>query len=329
MYILICLLLLLSPFIVGDICYRTTTYYKTTHNFYLKVLLDKGLYGEFLTYKNLRPFEKQGARFLFNCYIPRENGRTTEIDVVMIWHSGLYIFESKNYSGWIFGNQYRKVWTQCLPRGKGRSANKIRFFNPIMQNKLHIRCLKELLLYNCPEIHSIVVFSDRCTLKDVTTYDKDKEVCVIYRSQVKEMVESIDRETPEMTPDLLCDEIYSILSEYSNVSDDVKQAHIAAIEQQLNGVTDDEMIVPETASKPEPPSEQAYIDQIVAAHVQNMQLPTDEPSSQQNDALSKFIKKCPRCGSPLALRTARKGANAGNQFYGCSNFPKCRYTEKI
>ncbi len=34
---------------------------------------------------------------------------------------------------------------------------------------------------------------------------------------------------------------------------------------------------------------------------------------------------CPRCGSPLVLRTARRGPNAGSEFYGCSSFPKCRY----
>ncbi len=37
---------------------------------------------------------------------------------------------------------------------------------------------------------------------------------------------------------------------------------------------------------------------------------------------------CPRCGSRLVLRTARKGANAGGQFYGCSAFPKCRHVQQ-
>lgn len=40
-------------------------------------------------------------------------------------------------------------------------------------------------------------------------------------------------------------------------------------------------------------------------------------------------KICPRCGSELVLRTAKKGDNAGNQFWGCSAFPKCRYVENI
>lgn len=38
------------------------------------------------------------------------------------------------------------------------------------------------------------------------------------------------------------------------------------------------------------------------------------------------LMHCPRCGNGLVLRTAKKGANVGNQFYGCSSFPKCRYT---
>lgn len=38
---------------------------------------------------------------------------------------------------------------------------------------------------------------------------------------------------------------------------------------------------------------------------------------------------CPKCGAKLVLRTAKKGANIGKQFYGCSAFPKCFYTRKI
>lgn len=39
------------------------------------------------------------------------------------------------------------------------------------------------------------------------------------------------------------------------------------------------------------------------------------------------IGKCPHCGGGLELKTARKGRNAGTQFYGCKNYPKCRFTE--
>lgn len=36
---------------------------------------------------------------------------------------------------------------------------------------------------------------------------------------------------------------------------------------------------------------------------------------------------CPECGNEMILRTAKKGMNAGRQFWGCSRFPKCRGTK--
>ena len=42
----------------------------------------------------------------------------------------------------------------------------------------------------------------------------------------------------------------------------------------------------------------------------------------QKDALT-----CPRCGGKLVLRTAKHGASAGSQFYGCSNYPNCKFTK--
>jgi len=34
--------------------------------------------------------------------------------------------------------------------------------------------------------------------------------------------------------------------------------------------------------------------------------------------------KCPRCGSKTILRTAKKGSNAGKNFYVCVKYPKCK-----
>jgi restriction system protein len=41
----------------------------------------------------------------------------------------------------------------------------------------------------------------------------------------------------------------------------------------------------------------------------------------------KAVNLCPACGGKLVLRVARHGVNAGNKFWGCSNFPKCKYTK--
>ena len=69
-----------------------------------------------------------------NLYIKDEDNRTTEIDLIMINPKGIFVFESKNVSGYIYGNPEKKYWTQYI--GKN---NKIELFNPIWQNKKHIQ----------------------------------------------------------------------------------------------------------------------------------------------------------------------------------------------
>ncbi len=50
--------------------------------------------------------------------------------------------------------------------------------------------------------------------------------------------------------------------------------------------------------------------------------------SQPHESTSD-IPNCPLCGSPLKIRTAAKGPNAGNRFWGCTAFPKCRHTAAV
>jgi len=49
----------------------------------------------------------------------------------------------------------------------------------------------------------------------------------------------------------------------------------------------------------------------------------------KENASDENIPLCPRCGSEMILRVAKKGANAGNQFWGCSTYPKCKGVIKI
>ena len=94
---------------------------------------------------------------------------------MLLHDSGLYVFESKNYSGCIFGTETQKNWTQTLPMGKGKSK-KNHFFNPIIQNKGHIKWLKTYLQSNNFPIFSCIVFSDRCTLKNINLTSGEHDV---------------------------------------------------------------------------------------------------------------------------------------------------------
>ncbi len=95
--------------------FNKTTYHKSTHNSYFGTIHDIGKNGEYQIFKQLQFLEKKGCKFLFNIYLPKDNGETTEIDVMLLAPKGIIVFESKNYSGWIFGNEKYKNWTQTLP----------------------------------------------------------------------------------------------------------------------------------------------------------------------------------------------------------------------
>ena len=105
--------------------YKKGAYYQATKTPYILLLLGRyiyskkyiGRYGEYTIYKQLKRFENDGAKFLFNVYIPKQRGGTSEIDVLMICKECIFVFESKNFSGWIFGDEKSKNWVQTLANG--------------------------------------------------------------------------------------------------------------------------------------------------------------------------------------------------------------------
>ena len=206
--------------------YKNSSYYKTTQNSFVNVFWNSGKQGEYSLYQYLQPFESMGCKFLFNLYLPRENGKTTEIDIIMFHPKGLFVIESKNYSGWIFGHECQKMWTQTLPVGYGES-HKEHFYNPIMQNATHIRSLRKLIDDRIP-IYSAIAFSDKCTLKKLTM--KSNNIIVTYYSQLSANLKLILAETTKTTisQDLI-DETYKTLLPYSLVSEQIKLEHIRNI----------------------------------------------------------------------------------------------------
>ena len=52
------------------------------------------------------------------------------------------------------------------------------------------------------------------------------------------------------------------------------------------------------------------------------------PSAATPPILEKMVS-CPRCQNPMVIRKASKGKNVGQQFWGCSTYPKCRSTQSI
>ena len=205
--------------------YHESSYCKITNNSFREVFRYKGKYGEFLIYHELKSYEDIGNKFLFNLYIPLENKETTEIDAVMITKKGIMVFESKNYSGWIFGSEKSKFWMQTLPSVKGR-CYKTQFYSPLLQNKSHINNLRRVLQCYIP-CFSVIVFSDRCTFKKIP--EETNETKVINRKSLSNAVRNIYNTNKDVIEDNKIEVIYNKLYEYTQVSDEIKIQHVQNI----------------------------------------------------------------------------------------------------
>ena len=79
---------------------------------------------------------------------------TTQVDHILVSRFGVFVIETKHYKGWIFANAKHKTWTQVLYRLK------FKFQNPILQNKRHVRAVKDLLDFlPAGAVRSVVVFT--------------------------------------------------------------------------------------------------------------------------------------------------------------------------
>lgn len=101
----------------------------------------KGWMGEAVT--KLGSLDKLNSaiyRCYHDLYLPRPDGKgTTQIDHVVVSKFGVFVIETKNFSGWIFAGEDDPKWTQQ------HYKKRTRIDNPLHQNRLHARALKQFL----------------------------------------------------------------------------------------------------------------------------------------------------------------------------------------
>lgn len=206
--------------------YNKSEYKGMTGNTYESVVKDKGKIGEMLTFSEMSRLP--GTKRIFaNLYIPQRDGTLTEIDLILINRTGIYVIESKNYSGWIFGDPNGFKWTQTLPNGE-----KNRFYNPIWQNQGHIDALLKVL----PDVrreyfHSYIVFSDRCELKAVTS---THEAIVTKRQDlVEKMTDRYNSSRIIFNEDNI-EQYAEALQTFASVSQEEKESHIERVRGMRN-----------------------------------------------------------------------------------------------
>ncbi len=112
----------------------------------------KGWFGEQKTQFNLwLSLNKELYRRFHNIIIPSKNG-TTQIDHILVSPFGLFIVETKNRTGWIFGSESQSNWTQVV------YENKYSFQNPLRQTHRHKKVLSKYLDINESHIQTVIVF---------------------------------------------------------------------------------------------------------------------------------------------------------------------------
>lgn len=96
---------------------------------------------------------KPGERYVINNYVLQvEPNKTCQVDHILINRKGIFVIETKNYSGRIYGNEKSLEWTQSLNYGKVKN----KFYNPIKQNKSHIYHVSQVLSEEMPIISAVV-----------------------------------------------------------------------------------------------------------------------------------------------------------------------------
>lgn len=128
--------------------------------------------------------------------LPHGDG-TTQIDQIIFSPFGIFVIETKNMKGWIFGDASQAQWTQVLYRRKER------FRNPLRQNYRHVKVVQELLGLKPHQVFNVVVFVGSSTFKTpmppevvdgvvaLSGYIKSKRTPVIDELDVPELISTL------------------------------------------------------------------------------------------------------------------------------------------
>ena len=117
----------------------------------------KGVLGEWQVNLLIKFFlDKNDYHLIKNVTLPtftdgKEQG-TTQIDHIIVSKYGIFVVETKNMKGWIFGGANQKQWTQQIFKHKSK------FQNPLHQNYKHIKTLEACLKTKSDSIFTVIIF---------------------------------------------------------------------------------------------------------------------------------------------------------------------------
>ncbi|PRR82009.1 NERD domain-containing protein [Clostridium vincentii] len=179
----------------------------------------KGVLGEKSVALILSGLDNTNYKVINNIMLQVGN-RTTQIDHIIVSNFGIFVIETKNYKGWITGNDYDDYWRQTIYKRKEK------LYNPIKQNYGHIQALKEVLR-DIPDINyiSIVAFTTNADLKVTVKTD------VVYTINLLKTIRNYNSKTIN---NLGKEQIYRKLISLNVDSKDTRKSHVEAIHKNVS-----------------------------------------------------------------------------------------------
>lgn len=278
-------------------------------------ITEAGIFGE-----NQILFELKNSHIpmliLHDIYL-EHNGLSAQIDFLVITQKITFIIECKNLVGDIEvdnNGNFTRTFTY------GGKKHKEGLYSPITQNTRHIELIKQMCLdkqksflgrkiveknfnaYYCP----IVVLANPQTVLYAKYAKKEVKEKIIRADGLIEFIKAKNKasDIPASKDEAMKEFAESVLSHSKDPDTDYTEKY---------GINANEpaQTAEATAEKTETPIEKAAEE-------------TAEKSVESSAEKTAETVLCPKCSAPMIKRVAQKGDNAGKEFYGCSNFPKCR-----
>lgn len=175
-------------------------------------------------------YDGRHYKLLRNVYIPVLGGYT-EIDVLLLHESGIYVFESKNLLGSVYGDEDHHQWQRYKPNGEMD-----RIPNPIMQNDNHIEALCNFLKQNKYQFRafSIIVFGEKANLKYIP--DNKSLMSIHEIGNLKtDLINKIKSEKNFYSAETI-NEWGKKLYPYTQLSEEEKRAHVERITKKFGKI---------------------------------------------------------------------------------------------
>ena len=236
-----------------------------------------------------------------------KSGLKAQIDFIVVTSKVIFLIECKNLVGNIDIDS-KGAFIRTVTYGTKKQKEGI--YSPITQGERHLSVLKEAKLDNAGLVTSLAIKRNfDSSYKSLVVLANPKTI-VNDRYAPKEIKSQVIR----------ADQLVSNMKNIIAASND-----FASTKKEMMSIAQGILDMNIESRK----DYAAKYEELVKENELSDSADTKNEISDSKQSVSDDKLICPKCGSKLVLRTANKGENAGKQFYGCSNFPKCRFILNI